>query len=85
MIFDLNNVDICLIKSLNDKAHLIYDGVRFKRTLDLCLLKNFIENVVGLEGFWKSPGGKSKQFISTNVNKIPYCSTVKMVNRSKNY
>ncbi len=68
MIFDLNNVDICLIKSLNDKAHLIYDGVRLKWTQDLCLLMNLIENVVGLEGFWKSPGGKSKQFISTNFD-----------------
>jgi hypothetical protein len=27
-IFGLKNTDICLIQSLNDKAHLIYDGVR---------------------------------------------------------
>ena len=67
-IFGLKNADICLIKFLNDKAHLIYHGVRLKWTQDLCSLKNFIENVVGLKGLWKSPGGKSKQFTSTNFD-----------------
>ena len=67
-IFGLKNTDICLIKSLNDKAHLIYDGVRLKWTQDFCSLKNFIENVVGLKGVWKSPGGNSKQLTSTNFD-----------------
>ena len=60
-IFGLDNVDIHLIKSLNDQAHLIYDGIHLKWTQDLCLLKNFIKNIVSLKGLWIS-----KQFISTN-------------------
>ena len=45
-------VDTNTIKSLKDKAHLIYEGNRIKWTQDLDLdsLKYFIENIVGLNG-----------------------------------
>ena len=66
--FGLKNTDICLIKSLNEEACLIYDGKHLKWTQDYCGLKNFVENIVCLEGLWKSPGGKSKQFVSTHYN-----------------
>ena len=42
--------------------------MRLKWTQDFCSLKNFIENVVGLKGVWKSPGGNSKQLTSTNFD-----------------
>jgi hypothetical protein len=61
-------VDTNTIKSLKDKAHLIYEGNRIKWTQDLDSLKYFIENIVGLNGRWRSPGGKSKQFNSTNAD-----------------
>ena len=61
-------VDTNTIKSLKDKAHLIYEGNRIKWTQDLDSLKYFIENIVGLNGRWRSPGGKSKQFNSINAD-----------------
>ena len=54
------------IKSLNDQDVFILDGTRLKWNGDLGLLRNFVENIVGLVGAWKSTGGKSKQF--TNLN-----------------
>jgi hypothetical protein len=48
--------------------------MRLKWTQDFCSLKNFIVNVVGLKGVWKSPGGNSKQFTSTNFDlNITWC------------
>ena len=69
---NLNFVAKCLdtntIKSLNDTAHLIYEGNRVKWTQDFDSLKYFIENIAGLDGRWTLPGGKSKQFISANAD-----------------
>jgi hypothetical protein len=31
-------------------------------------LKNFTENIVGLVGSWRSPGDKSKQFVSNDLD-----------------
>ena len=53
---------------VKEKAYFIYDGERLKWTQHYCVLKNFVENIVGLEGLWKSPGGISKQFVSTHYN-----------------
>ena len=58
------------IKSLNDQDVLVYDGTRLKWNGDLGLLRNFVENIVGLVGAWKSTGGKSKQFINLNSDII---------------
>jgi hypothetical protein len=33
-------------------------------------LHNFVENVIGLSGTWRSSGGKSKQFTNSNTNFI---------------
>jgi hypothetical protein len=62
--FSLDRVDIPSIKLLNIKTHLVYDGTRIKWSNDLISLKNFTENIVGLVGCWRSPDGKSKQFVS---------------------
>ena len=63
--FSVKHLDICIIKSLNDKAHLILEGNRVKWTQDLNALKFFVENIVGLNDSWKSAGGKAKLFNST--------------------
>ena len=46
----LENVDINYIKVLNSQSHLVYDGRRVRWTKDLRSLKDFNENVVGLNG-----------------------------------
>ena len=66
--FSLDRVDIPSIKLLNIKTHLVYDGTRIKWSNDLISLKNFTENIVGLVGCWRSPGGKSKQFVSNDLD-----------------
>ena len=53
--FIVENADLGSIKLLNIQTYLIYDGTRIKWQQDLRLLKNFVENVVGLSGKWKSP------------------------------
>ena len=58
------------IKSLNDQDVLVYDGTILKWNGDLGLLRNFVENIVGLVGAWKSTGGKSKQFTNSNSDII---------------
>ena len=58
------------IKSLNDQDVLVYDGTRLKWNGDLGLLRNFVGNIVGLVGAWKSTGGKSKQFTNSNSDII---------------
>ena len=58
----LENVDINSIKMLNSQLHLVYDGRRIRWTKDFCSLKEFIKDVVGLSGKWKSPSGGAKQF-----------------------
>ena len=60
--FIVNNIDSESIKLLNDQAYLIYDSTRIKWQHVLRSLKNFVENVAGLIGKWKSPGGTTKQF-----------------------
>ena len=66
--FSLDRVDIPSIKLLNIKTHLVYDGTRIKWSNDLISLKNFTENIVGLVGCWRSPGGKSKQFVNNDLD-----------------
>ena len=68
--FSLDCIDIPSIKSLNAKTVLVYEGTRIKWTNDLESLKNFVENIIGLVGRWKSPGGKSKQFVSSNFDLV---------------
>ena len=46
----LDNVDLNSIKALNNQSHLVYDGRRVRWTKDFCSLKDFIGNVVGLNG-----------------------------------
>ena len=58
------------IKSLNDQDVLVYDCTRLKWNGDLGLLRNFVENIAGLVGAWKSTGGKSKQFTKSNSDII---------------
>jgi hypothetical protein len=64
------NIDINLIKLLNNQNHLVYDGIRLKWTNDLCSLKNFVKDVIAVTGRWTSPGGKAKQFINSNAKFI---------------
>ena len=62
------NFDLDIIRSLKGCGYLTYDGTRIKWSQDLQLLKNFVENIVGLRGNWSSPGGKAKQFRSSNLD-----------------
>ena len=64
------NLDVDIIRSLKGCGHLTYDGTRIKWSQDLQLLKNFVENIVGLRGNWSSPGGKAKRFTSVNSDLI---------------
>ena len=68
--FKPENIKVQLIKRLIDQECLVYDYDRVKWTQDLQLLKEFVEKVIGLTGYWKSPGGKSKQFRSFNLDFI---------------
>jgi hypothetical protein len=56
------------IKLLNNEANLTYAGSRIKWTGDLNLLKNYVENVIGLTGTWKSLGGNAKPFKSSTFD-----------------
>ena len=62
------NLDLDIIRSLKGCGYLTYDGTRIKWSQDLQLLKNFVENIAGLRGNWSSPGGKAKQFRSSNLD-----------------
>ena len=53
-----------------DQDVLVYDGTRLKWNRGLGSLRNFVENIVGLVGAWKSTGGKSKQFTNSNSDII---------------
>lgn len=64
----VNNIDSESIKLLNDQAYLTYDGNRIKWEQDLRSLRNFVENVAGLIGKWKSPGSTAKQFMDSNFD-----------------
>ena len=55
------------IKLLNDQDVLTYDRTHIKWNRDLGPLRNFVENILGFTGTWKSTGGKSKQFTNSNV------------------
>ena len=68
--FSHDCIDIPSIKSLNVKIFLVYEETRIKWTNDLKSLKNFVENIIGLVGRWKSPGGKSKQFVSSDFDLV---------------
>ena len=66
--FSPNSLDIPTIKSLKDKSYLVYDRMRVKWTHDLFSLKNFVDNSICLIGSRKTPGGKSKQFVSSALD-----------------
>ena len=68
--FSPETIDMNSIKLLNNQGHLVYDGIRLKWTNDLCSLRTFAENVVGLTGIRTSPGGKAKQFINLSSDFI---------------
>jgi hypothetical protein len=70
--FSLDRVDIPSIKLLNIKTHLVYDGTRIKWSNDLISLKNFTENIVGLVGCWRSPGGQAAEY-GSGAPKINLC------------
>ena len=63
---EFNNIDINTIKLLKDQSDLVYDGTRIKWMRDFSSLDNFVNNVIGLSGRWKSSGGKAKQFTDLN-------------------
>ena len=68
--FIADSIDSEYIKLLNDQAYLTYDGTRIKWEQDLYSLKNFVENVAGLIGKWKSPGCRAKQFTDSNFDLV---------------
>ena len=68
--FKLHCSDMKAIKLLNDQDVLVYDRTRIKWNRDLGSLRNFVENILGFTGVWKSTGGKSKQFTNSNSDVI---------------
>ena len=54
--------DIYSINLLKDQANLVYDGKRVIWSRDFRSWQNFVKNVIGLPGTWRSSEGKSKQF-----------------------
>ena len=68
--FRLHCSDMKAIKLLNDQDVLVYDRTRIKWNRDLGSLRNFVENILGFTGVWKSTGGKSKQFTNSNSDVI---------------
>ena len=58
------------IKLLNEQDVLVYDGTRIKWNRDLGSLRNFVENILGFTGVWKSIGGKSERFTNSNSDVI---------------
>ena len=67
---ELKSIDINFIKLLKDQSDLVYDGTRIKWMRDFPSLDNFVNNVIGLSGRWKSSGGKAKQFTDLNSDFI---------------
>jgi cell division protein FtsL len=68
--FKLENVDINAVNLLKEKADLVFNGNRIIWTRDLRSLENFVENILGLTGKWKSVGGKARQFTNSNKDII---------------
>ena len=68
--FKLKNVGMNAIKLLSNGSKFIYDSNRIKWTDDLDSLKNYVKNVIGLTGAWKSPGEYAKQFKSSTFDFI---------------
>lgn len=66
--FSVNNIDRNTIQPFIDGNQLVHDGTKFKWVNDFVSLKNFIENIVGLTGKWRSPGGNVKKFNCTNAD-----------------
>ena len=64
------SININLINFLKDQADLVYDGKRVIWSRDFFSLQNFVKNVIGLSGTWRSSGGKSKQFTASNLSFI---------------
>ena len=57
------------IKSLVDRSVLSYNGKQFRWANDFESLMNFIQTI-GINGKWSSPGGKSKKFVSSDLDLI---------------
>ena len=66
--FEPDDLDLEVIKALNNCGYLEYDGTRVQWTQDFDSLKSFFENSLKLSGKWKSHGGKSKMFRSSNLD-----------------
>ena len=64
------SININSINFLKDQADLVYDGKRVIWSRDFFSLQNFVKNVIGLSGTWRSSGGKSKQFTASNLSFI---------------
>ena len=64
------SININSINLLKDQADLVYDGKRVIWSRDFFSLQNFVKNVIGLSGTWRSSGGKSKQFTASNLSFI---------------
>ena len=64
------SININSINLLKDQADLAYDGKRVIWSRDFFSLQNFVKNVIGLSGTWRSSGGKSKQFTDSNLSFI---------------
>jgi hypothetical protein len=63
------NLNIEAIKPFIDRHKLKVEGEHLFWVSDFESLKTFAETI-GLIGKWFSPGGRSKKFISTNINLI---------------
>ena len=57
------------IKSLVDRSVLSYNGKQFRWANDFDSLTNFVQ-AIGINGKWSSPGGKSKKFVSSDLDLI---------------
>ena len=61
-------VNSSTIRPFIDCNQLVHDGNKLKWVKDFDSLQNFVENTVGLTGKWRSPGGKAKNFNSSNAD-----------------
>ena len=68
--FNVTNLDRDAFKFHKYNLNLSYDGIRLKWNSTLKELLEFIQNTVGLNGKWISPGGSSKRYIDADFELI---------------
>ena len=66
----MENIDRNLIQPFVDDNQLVLDGNKLKWANDFASLKNFFENIVGLSGKWRSPGGRARKFSCINADLV---------------